>query len=289
MTTNHTVNFLDLVNRAPAPIPWSEGETIPWNEPGFSQRMLAEHLTQDHDHASRTTPKIERHIDWIHQTLLGGRSAVILDMGCGPGLYGQRLVKLGHTYRGIDFSPASIDYARQTAARENLTCTYLLSDLRQADFGPDESVDLVMQIAGEMNVFRPDDFRLILAKARAALKPGGQILIEVSVEEYLRQRPTGTSWYASPGGFWCATPHVVLEETFWDEATQTTTRRFFVIDAQTGEITRCAQSLQAYSDDQYRAVLTECGFTNITVYPALAAAPGDPRDPYQIAITATRP
>ena len=27
------------------PEPWDEGDNIPWNEPGFSRRMLREHLT----------------------------------------------------------------------------------------------------------------------------------------------------------------------------------------------------------------------------------------------------
>ncbi len=34
------MNLMDIVNRIPSPIPWSEGEKIPWNEPGFSSRML---------------------------------------------------------------------------------------------------------------------------------------------------------------------------------------------------------------------------------------------------------
>jgi predicted TPR repeat methyltransferase len=37
----------------------------------------------------------------------------ILDLGCGPGLYTQRLASLGHTCVGIDISPASIAYARR--------------------------------------------------------------------------------------------------------------------------------------------------------------------------------
>lgn len=31
----------------------AEESKIPWNEPAFSQRMLANHLSQDHDWASR--------------------------------------------------------------------------------------------------------------------------------------------------------------------------------------------------------------------------------------------
>jgi hypothetical protein len=34
------MNLLDLIQRAPEPLPWDEGEKIPWDERGFSERML---------------------------------------------------------------------------------------------------------------------------------------------------------------------------------------------------------------------------------------------------------
>jgi hypothetical protein len=52
---------------------WSGAYKIPWDEPGFSQRMLAEHLSQEHDLASRRTEWIERQVAWIDTELLGGR------------------------------------------------------------------------------------------------------------------------------------------------------------------------------------------------------------------------
>src|SRR5512133_3667932 len=114
------MNLLDIVQRE-RPEPWAEGDNIPWNEPGFSQRMLKEHLSQTHDAASRRTEIIERHVVFIHGEVLGGPPGRVLDLGCGPGLYANRLARLGHTVYGIDFSPASIEYARATAAHEGLS------------------------------------------------------------------------------------------------------------------------------------------------------------------------
>ncbi len=62
-----TKTLSDILKRNPDPTPWSEGDNIPWNEPGFSERMLKEHLTQEHDAASRRIEKIEQHVAWIHQ------------------------------------------------------------------------------------------------------------------------------------------------------------------------------------------------------------------------------
>jgi len=118
------MQLLDIVSRASIPSPWSEGDNIPWDEPGFSRRMLEEHLSQEHDAASRRFATIDQHVDFIHQRLLSGRPVKLLDLGCGPGLYTSRLARLGHTCTGIDYSPASIDYAEKQAARESLPCTY---------------------------------------------------------------------------------------------------------------------------------------------------------------------
>ena len=80
-----TKTILDIVERQPEPAPWSEGDNIPWNDPGFSERMLAEHLSQEHDLASRRNASIDEHCEWIFSTLLGGRSGRVLDLGCGRG------------------------------------------------------------------------------------------------------------------------------------------------------------------------------------------------------------
>ncbi|VEA21601.1 SAM-dependent methyltransferase [Salmonella enterica subsp. enterica] len=55
---------------------------IPWDEPAFSQRMLENHLSQDHDWASRRLTVIEQQVTWITRQLPAG--ARILDLGCGP-------------------------------------------------------------------------------------------------------------------------------------------------------------------------------------------------------------
>jgi hypothetical protein len=105
------VNLIEIVDRDPAPVPWAEGDNIPWNDPAFSARMLQEHLSQEHDAASRRWGKIDAQVAWIHEHLLGGKPTRILDLGCGPGLYASRLARLGHSCVGIDWGPADKAHA----------------------------------------------------------------------------------------------------------------------------------------------------------------------------------
>lgn len=129
------MKLIDIIHRQSNPQPWSEGEKIPWNDPAFSKRMLKEHLSQAHDAASRRSETIDAQVDWIHQVVLKGRPSRILDLGCGPGLYTSRLADLGHSCTGIDFSPASIAYAKEQATARNLHCLYTEADIRSAEYG----------------------------------------------------------------------------------------------------------------------------------------------------------
>ena len=253
------------------PQPWAEGEKIPWNEPEFSRRMLKEHLSQRHDAASRRTSVIKKHVDWIHNLVLNGKPSRILDLGCGPGLYSARLSALGHVCHGIDFGPASIEYAVKHAP-EN--CSYILGDIRTTDFG--SGYDLVALIFSEFNVFRPADANLILKKAYAALKPGGKLLLEVSLFDavYDKGNQPGT-WYSTENELFADEPHLCLMESFWDEELSVTTERYYIVDVATSEVTRYASSTQAYEDNELVEMFLEAGFQTPEIYPSLTGKPVD--------------
>ena len=265
------MSLLDIVNRSSVPEPWSEGDNIPWHDPGFSGRMLKEHLSQEHDAASRRFERIDRHVRWIHRELLSERPTTILDLGCGPGFYSSRLARLGHECVGIDYSPASIAYALEQAGRENLRCRYVHQDIRTADYGG--GFGLVMLIFGEFNVFRPVDAVLILQKAFRALAGGGLLLLEphvfAAIQRIGEQPP---SWYSAQEGLFSDRPHLCLKESFWDVTRQATTIRYFIADAATGKVTCYAQSMQAYTDEQYRSALVERGFDDVRFFPSLTGS-----------------
>ncbi len=276
----------DVVRRVNPPAPWAEGDNIPWNEPDFSRRMLAEHLCQEHDLASRRVEIIDRQVRWIHQTVLGARPTRILDLACGPGFYTSRLARLGHACAGIDFAPAAIAHAREEAARDHLACTYTEADLRRAEFG--ERFGLVMMIHGQINVFRREQARDILSRAWAALDEGGVLLLEPQTQACVRAADeTPPSWSTSEAGLFSDRPHIVLKESFWDEDCRTNTERFHVIDAGTGAVARYALSSVAYSEEEITDLITSAGFQNIVFHPSLTGDNAAPDD-YSFAVVARK-
>ncbi len=259
------MNLSDIVGRDLHPQPWIEGEKIPWQDKDFSQRMLIEHLSQRNDAASRRRSVIKGQVFWIHTYVLNEEKSRILDLGCGPGLYAARLSNLGHSYHGIDFGPASIEYAEKHAP-EN--CSFTLGDIRETEFG--SGYDLVMFIFGEFNVFKPADARSILRKAFIALNPGGKILLEPQTYDnvYSTGNQPGT-WYSAEKELFADIPHLCLMESFWDEELSVATERFYILDVTTNEVAKYASSTQAYEDDELAQMIIGAGFQSPEFYPSL--------------------
>ncbi|MFC1607749.1 class I SAM-dependent methyltransferase [Candidatus Latescibacterota bacterium] len=262
------MELIDILQQSPDAIPDGAADNIPWSDPDFSERMLKEHLSQDHDLASRRIVIIDEHVDTIHRTCLSGKPSKILDLGCGPGLYSHRLAKLGHDCTGIDYSPASIEHARQQAAEADLPITYIHDDLRRTDFGT--GYDLVMMIFGELNVFCPDDIATILTKANNALDNNGILLVEPNTFDVVKKiGETGQTWYSSKSGLFSDKPHLCLQSGYWDADKQRTLNHFFIVDAATAEVQCYTQRIQAYHDDDFTELFELCGFSDVTVSPSL--------------------
>lgn len=272
--------FVDrLVTRRPLP---HDARKLPWDDPAFSTRMLREHLDQRHDRASRTSAKIDAHVDWIFRGLLGGRPSQVLDLGCGPGLHTERLARLGCRCRGIDISPASIDHARTTSSAQALDCTYLLGDIRTADLG--DGNDLAMLLFGEFNTFTRTDAAQLLERVAACLRPGGTLLLEAHTFDSVAAEGTSAkSWYTADRGLFSDHPHLVLSEHRWDESSSTTSTRLHVVD-DSGTVAEYSETLHAYHGPEYLEIITAAGLDDAALLDDVAAF----GDPAMVVITARR-
>ena len=248
--------------------PWTTAPGIPWHEPAFSARMLREHLSQEHDAASRRLERIERHVEWLHEQVVPRTRGSVLDLGCGPGLYTSRLARRGHRCFGIDVSPASIEHARAEARDEELACTYMLGDLRTAPLGAGHGAALLLY--GQLNALPRGDVPKILEQIHQALTGGGVLVLEVhtesAVEALGREAPL---WLPSAGGLFSDRAHLVLRESQWHPEARAATRRWLAVDAETAEVDVYAETLESWSDDEYRAALAAAGFTDVAFFPSL--------------------
>lgn len=232
---------------------------IPWDEPAFSQRMLENHLSQEHDWASRRLAVIEQQVEWIASQLPVG--ARILDLGCGPGFYTQRLAERGYCCTGVDFSPASIAWARQQAQVAGLNIEYLLQDIRA--YSPKNTFDFIMMTFGELNVFNAVDARTLINRCAQWLVSGGKLLTEVhTFDEVKRQGMAEPGWQRCQQGVFLDRPHLLLTEHVWEQEAQTSSTLFWTID-ENGNATRFGSQMTAWQDEEYASLLSDCRFTVI--------------------------
>jgi len=237
--------------------------------------MLREHLSQEHDLASRRTAEIDSQVEWLNRDILPAHASV-LDLGCGPGLYTSRLAALGHSCVGIDFSPSSIEYARAETERASLDCVYMLEDFLRADFG--SGFDAVLFLYAEFNTFRPREASQLLGRIRRSLKPGGRLALEVHTEEQVRQLGTAPpSWYVLERGLFADEPHLCLVDCAWDDDARVSAERFTVYRDGSGRPETYVCTTQAYAWPEYQELLASTGFTSVRkrISAADAASPGE--------------
>jgi SAM-dependent methyltransferase len=247
-------------------LPWTDGGKIPWHDRDFSTRMLSEHLDQRHDAASRRLERIESQLTWLHEQVCRGNPTRVLDLGCGPGLYTSALARRGYECTGIDFSPASIEYAREQAAQQALACEYRLADLRDGDFG--EGYELGLLLFGELNAFQRDEARGILGAAHAALENGTLVLEAHDFAAIEARGRAAPHWYTAESGLFGDAPHLVLVESSWHPDLAASVRRYLVV-TESGEVESYSETLQAWREDEYDELLAEAGFADVRRFASL--------------------
>ena len=89
-----------------------------WTGGHTAERMLAFHLNDEVDISSRNSKFINDSVEWIYSRFNIGIGMKIADFGCGPEVYSERLAQWKAEVTGIDFSPRSAKYARETSMKK---------------------------------------------------------------------------------------------------------------------------------------------------------------------------
>ena len=93
---------LKEINKSPMPFQYYTADEL-WTNEHTAQQMLEYHLNESIDVSSRNRNFIENSVDWIVSHFGVDDKTVIVDYGCGPGLYASRLAEKGANVTGIDF------------------------------------------------------------------------------------------------------------------------------------------------------------------------------------------
>lgn len=189
---------------------WQRSSEPFWDDEHISKKMLEAHLNPDWEAASRKHSDIDRSAKWLEGIIPAGSR--ILDLGCGPGLYTQRLSNMGYNVTGVDFSKRSIAYAKE----HDIQSTYIYQNYLEMDYV--EEFNTITLIYCDYGALTFSERQTLLAKVYRALKPGGQFIFDVFTVKTQKDKRDNSSWSVfHDGGFWSAEPHVCLEAAYYFE------------------------------------------------------------------------
>ena len=218
------------------PDPFSEYTTPEfWNDEHISGQMLRFHLDPMAEPASRAHQFIDRSVDWLISTLGLATGSRLLDLGCGPGLYANRFAARGIQVLGIDVSRRSLDFAGAEAHCRSLPATFRQGNYLSCDLGTGH--DAAILIYEDYCAFSPAQRATLLTRVRAALRPGGRFVFDVTGEPRFSQyRDAITREPNLMDGFWAEPPYVGTHET-WTYPDLHLVLDKYLIETQAG--TRC--------------------------------------------------
>jgi SAM-dependent methyltransferase len=251
-----------------------------WDDPYVATQLLAAHLDESHDAASRPRPVIEASVDALVSRGIIGSGTRVLDLGCGPGLVSAALARVGAHVTGIDLSSGSIDYAREHS--DGLDIDFRVQDFLTLD--DVAAYDIVLQSYGELSTFSDEMLLGLLARIERALAPGGALVFDVSTPALRAQSAGGPTWEGLTGGLWRPGPHLVLTQrhdfdghisceqyVVYDEDGPTTYRMWF----------------HDYTPETLRPVLEKAGFSVEHMWGSLAADPYMSESPWLAIVART--
>lgn len=257
-----------IYRRPERPVPWTFGGNLPWDDPAFSKRMLREHLDDSHGAASRQAAERELQIEWLWSKLSLQPGAHVLDVTCGPGLYAVALAERGCRVTGVDFSPASIDYARHLAADRDVSdlCRFVEMDVRQMAF-EENRFDAALFLYGQLSVFEKAETTALLKKIAASLKPGGKLAVELLDQDRVDKKESNW-WFTDDKGLWGDGPFLHLGQRFWLDEEEIVVERFYTLHLENGDLDEIVLCDQSYSTACMVDLMNAAGFSKVDVLPA---------------------
>jgi SAM-dependent methyltransferase len=218
--------------------------------------MLAFHLNPDIDAASRRRASIDGFADWL-DARFGLATRRITDLGCGPGLYAERMAARGATVTGVDFSSTALAHARQSALRGGFVIDY-----READYlegALPEAQDIVTLIYADYCPLAPAMRSRLLGRVREMLVPGGSFVFDVfSPGQMSRLREGFEAGHRYGDGFWAPGDYYGFKRTFlWPDLLISLER--YLISAEDRQF-GIFNWMQYFAPESITAELTASGF-----------------------------
>jgi SAM-dependent methyltransferase len=197
-----------------------------WTDKYISKQMLKFHLDLTNDAASRNEKTIVSTVNWINDII--PKKSSVIDLGCGPGLYTEKLSRMHHTVTGIDISKRAITYATKSAVRNKLTIQYYHQNyLQKLSHG---KFEVAMCIYCDFGALTNEEQVIFLQNVSDNLCDNGILILDVFANNLSNTKKEEKKWdYCKSNGFFSNKPHYILYECkFFKDANAWGTRNVII-------------------------------------------------------------
>ncbi len=213
------------------PVVWSTYTAdVLWTDSHIAKQMLAFHLNPDLSLASRTAEFIDASVNWLVSEFNLNAKSKIIDFGCGPGLYTQRLKSKGvGTVVGLDFSQNSLEHARGQAKESKLDIEYHYGNY--LEYSDIRKFDLITLVMCDLCALNPEQRATLLGKFKTLLAPNGCIALDVyTTARFAAQTESRNFEKNAMGGFWSAEDYWCLQSNFKYEPGMVTLDKYVIFE-----------------------------------------------------------
>jgi 2-polyprenyl-3-methyl-5-hydroxy-6-metoxy-1,4-benzoquinol methylase len=272
---------LEETNVRPQPFAFYTAADL-WTDEHTSQKMLAYHLDENIDVASRKSAFIDRSVGWIVSHFKIDHYTRIADFGCGPGLYAWRLAKKGAQVTAIDFSERSITYAREIARQKRLAIRYLHQDY--LGFTTENRFDLILMIMCDFCALSPEQRATMLRKFHTLLKPDGRVLLDAYTQAAFDQREETAVYGANlMDGFWSPGNYYGFLNTYKYAREKVVLDKYTIFEP--GRVRTIYNWLAYFTPEDIEREFVTNGFRMDSLYADVAGSPYDPAS-HELAVVA---
>lgn len=182
----------------------------------------------------------------------GIKKGLVVDLGCGSGIWAEALIEAGYDVLGIDLSEAMLDLARKKAPKAN----FQNASLVRVKLPKCEAITSIGECLNyQFDEHSKTELKELFARIYEALRPGGIFIFDIAEPGYV----TGTNPQKtySEGKDWA-----ILLEKEEDKKNRKLTRKITIF-RQIGNFYRKSEEIhcvQLYKGSEVAQALREVGF-----------------------------
>ena len=189
--------------------------------------------------------------------------APVLDLCCGHGRHAVELARRGYRVTGLDLSPERLAMARERAARAGVELALVEADMRQI---PRAGFTAVLVLYESFGFLDTDAEHLqALQAVRAALAPGGHLLLQVDNRDQVLTQPS-RQWGEYEGLVWWA-------DNRFEPLTSRNHLRYTGLHRPSGESFEQSLHYRLFSLHELKALVEAAGLELLACWGSLAGEP----------------